>query len=152
MMVVKVQKNSFIVRLLRNNENHFPGWSFFSSSRTLTYSFWTSNTYIIGWQWQRLYLWHKETSHIGWLTMTPSVLVVITTTYMCTYVIIFYHMVMDTFCTYVVLFIISVDDYVCVWLLPSHFFILYIYVGLNQLFSGFNIFHYTNIVSPSLSG
>ena len=60
-------------------------------------------------------------------------------------------MVMDTFCPYILPFIIYVDGYLCVWLIPSHFLILCIYVGINKLFSGFNIFRNTNSFSPSFS-
>ena len=39
-------KTSLVVRLFLNNEHPFPGWSLFSSYRTLHPSFWLSDIYI----------------------------------------------------------------------------------------------------------
>ena len=70
-------KYHFIVRLFRNNEHPFPGWSFFYCSHTLhDLSFLILLHYLgsehpiciyIGWTWQRLYLRRHNTSHIGWM-------------------------------------------------------------------------------------
>ena len=79
-VVVTVFKNYFIVRFFRKNEHHLLGWSFFSSSCTLPWYFWTSNTHIIGFPWWCLHLNCPDTSQIGWLTVTPRFCVIITTT------------------------------------------------------------------------
>ena len=51
------------------------------------------------------------------MAYNDSTYFVITNQYICTYVIIFYQLVMDTLYPYIVPFIIFVDDYVYVWLI-----------------------------------
>ena len=49
-----------------------------------------------------------------------------------------------TFFPYVVPYMIPVDDYVRIWSFPSHIFILFLYVGLDQLISGIDLIHIYN--------
>ena len=54
-----------------------------------------------------------------------------------------------TLCPYAVPFRIPMNYYVYVWLIPSHFFILCLYFGLNHLFSGLYLVHISNIIDQN---
>ena len=71
-----------------------------------------------------MYFRHHNTSHIRRLMITPRVCVIT----------ILYRMDMANLCPSVVLFSIPMYDYVCVRLLPSQFFILCIYIGIDHFF------------------
>ena len=51
---------------------------------------------------------------------------------------------MATFHAYAILYIITMDEYVCVRYFTFHIFILCIYVGLDNLFSGIDLIHISN--------
>ena len=113
-------------------------------------TFLTSNAYLIGWPWQCLYLSHTSISHIGWLTMNPCACIVITTTQIRKYVIIFILAVIANFHPYVLMSTIPLDDNVCVLLSPYCIIILCLYVGTNKLFSGIGIIHIYNTMTISI--
>ena len=61
----------------------------------------------------------------------------------------FYQLDTATLCPYAVPFRIPMNYYVYVWLIPSHFFILCLYFGLNHFFSGLYLVHISNIIDQN---
>ena len=84
----------------------------------------TSEAYIIGWPWRCMYLRRHYISHIRRTMIMLFSYVVITTTYIWTYVAIFILMITATFRPYVVPSNIPVDIYVHIIYFPYCIFYL----------------------------